>query len=232
MLVLAGGGCGVLGVVIERFAYRPLRDAPRIAPLITALGVSFFLENAALLLWGASYRSYNTSAFVSFSSGIHVGPLNIDNMRIMVIVLSVALMIGLRLLVDRTKLGRQMRAVAIDREAAEMLGINVDFTISATFFIGSVLAGVAGVMAGLVFNQIYTLMGFVAGLKAFTAAVVGGIGSIAGAVLGGFVIGVAESMITGYISSTYTNLLVFGILIVVMLLRPSGLLGRVQLQKV
>jgi branched-chain amino acid transport system permease protein len=232
MLVLAGGGCGVLGVVIERFAYRPLRDAPRIAPLITALGVSFFLENAALLLWGASYRSYNTSAFVSFSSGIHVGPLNIDNMRIMVIVLSVALMVGLRLLVDRTTLGRQMRAVAIDREAAEMLGINVDFTISATFFIGSVLAGVAGVMAGLVFNQIYTLMGFVAGLKAFTAAVVGGIGSIAGAVLGGFVIGVAESMITGYISSTYTNLLVFGILIVVMLLRPSGLLGRVQLQKV
>jgi branched-chain amino acid transport system permease protein len=232
MLVLAGGGCGVLGVVIERFAYRPLRDAPRIAPLITALGVSFFLENAALLLWGASYRSYNTSAFVSFSSGIHVGPLNIDNMRIMVIVLSVALMLGLRLLVDRTTLGRQMRAVAIDREAAEMLGINVDFTISATFFIGSVLAGVAGVMAGLVFNQIYTLIGFVAGLKAFTAAVVGGIGSIAGAVLGGFVIGVAESMITGYISSTYTNLLVFGILIVVMLLRPSGLLGRVQLQKV
>jgi branched-chain amino acid transport system permease protein len=232
MLVLAGGGCGVLGVVIERFAYRPLRDAPRIAPLITALGVSFFLENAALLLWGASYRSYNTSAFVSFSSGIHIGPLNIDNMRIMVIVLSVALMLGLRLLVDRTALGRSMRAVAIDREAAEMLGINVDFTISATFFIGSVLAGVAGVMAGLVFNQIYTLIGFVAGLKAFTAAVVGGIGSIAGAVLGGFVIGVAESMITGYISSTYTNLLVFGILIIVMLLRPSGLLGRVQLQKV
>jgi branched-chain amino acid transport system permease protein len=232
MLVLAGGGCGVLGVVIERFAYRPLRDAPRIAPLITALGVSFFLENTALLLWGASYRSYDTSAFVSFSSGIHIGPLNIDNMRIMVIVLSVALMLGLRLLVDRTALGRSMRAVAIDREAAEMLGINVDFTISATFFIGSVLAGVAGVMAGLVFNQIYTLIGFVAGLKAFTAAVVGGIGSIAGAVLGGFVIGVAESMITGYISSTYTNLLVFGILIIVMLLRPSGLLGRVQLQKV
>jgi branched-chain amino acid transport system permease protein len=232
MLVLAGGGCGVLGVVIERFAYRPLRDAPRIAPLITALGVSFFLENTALLLWGASYRSYDTSAFVSFSSGIHLGPLNIDNMRIMVIVLSVALMIGLRLLVDRTALGRSMRAVAIDREAAEMLGINVDFTISATFFIGSVLAGVAGVMAGLVFNQIYTLIGFVAGLKAFTAAVVGGIGSIAGAVLGGFVIGLAESFITGYISSTYTNLLVFGILIIVMLVRPSGLLGRVQLQKV
>jgi branched-chain amino acid transport system permease protein len=232
MFLLAGGGCGVLGVVIERFAYRPLRDAPRIAPLITALGVSFFLENAALLLWGASYRSYNTSAFVSFSSGIHIGVLNIDNMRLMTIVLSVALMIGLRLIVDRTALGRSMRAVAIDREAAEMLGINVDFTISATFFIGSVLAGVAGVMAGLVFNQVYTLIGFVAGLKAFTAAVVGGIGSISGAVLGGFVIGIAESMFTGYVSPQYTNLLVFGLLIVVMLVRPQGLLGRVQLQKV
>jgi branched-chain amino acid transport system permease protein len=232
MFLVAGGGCGALGVAIERFAYRPLRDAPRIAPLITALGVSFFLENAALLLWGASYRSYNTSDFVSFSSGIHIGPLNIDSVRIMVIVLSVALMIGLRLIVDRTRLGRQMRAVAADREAAEMLGINVDFTISATFFLGSVLAGIAGVMAGLVFNEIYTYMGFYAGLKAFTAAVVGGIGSISGAVLGGFVIGIAEAMVTGYISSTYTNLIVFGILIAVMLLRPSGLLGRVQLQKV
>jgi branched-chain amino acid transport system permease protein len=125
-----------------------------------------------------------------------------------------------------------MRAVAADREAAEMLGINVDFTIAATFFLGSALAGVAGVMAGLLFNQIWNYMGFIAGLKAFTAAVVGGIGSISGAVLGGLFIGIAESFVTGYISSTYTNLIVFGILIAVMLLRPSGLLGRVQLQKV
>ncbi|MBV8711012.1 MAG: branched-chain amino acid ABC transporter permease [Solirubrobacterales bacterium] len=232
MFLLAGGGVGALGVAIERFAYRPLRDAPRIAPLITALGVSFLLENTMLLLFGASYRDYNTSAFISFSTGIHIGALNIDIVRIMVIVLSVALMIGLRLLVSRTQLGRQMRAVASDREAAEMLGINVDYTISATFFLGSALAGIAGVMAGLVFNQIYTLMGFIIGLKAFTAAVVGGIGSIPGAMLGGFLIGIAEAFITGYVSSTYTNLIVFGILIAFMILRPSGLLGRVQLQKV
>ena len=232
MFVLAGGGVGGLGVAIERFAYRPLRDAPRIAPLITALGVSFLLENSMLLLFGASFRDYNTSAFISFSTGIHIGVLNIDIARIMVIALSVILMIGLRLLVDRSKLGRQMRAVAEDREAAEMLGINVDYTISMTFFLGSALAGVAGVMAGLVFNQIYTLIGFVAGLKAFTAAVVGGIGSIAGAMLGGLLIGIAEAMISGYVSSTYTNLIVFGILIVVMILRPSGLLGRAPLQKV
>jgi branched-chain amino acid transport system permease protein len=232
MFALAAGGCGALGVAIERFAYRPLRDAPRIAPLITALGVSFFLENAALLLWGGSYREYNTSNFIPFSTSVHIGGVNIYIVQILVIVLSVILMIGLRLLVDRTKLGRQMRAVAADREAAEMLGINVNFTISATFFIGSALAGFAGVMWGLVFNSIWTYMGFVAGLKAFTAAVVGGIGSITGAVLGGLLIGLAESFITGYISSTYTNLIVFGILIAVMLLRPSGLLGRVALQKV
>jgi branched-chain amino acid transport system permease protein len=149
-----------------------------------------------------------------------------------VIVLSVVLMYGLTLIVSRTKLGRQMRAVAADREAAEMLGINVDYTIAATFFLGSALAGIAGVMAGLVFNTIYNLMGFTAGLKAFTAAVVGGIGSIPGAMLGGLVIGLAESFVTGYISSTYTNLIVFGILIVMMLVRPSGLLGKVPLEKV
>jgi branched-chain amino acid transport system permease protein len=232
MFVLAGAGVGALGVAIERFAYRPLRNAPRIAPLITALGVAFLLENTMLLLFGASYRSYNTSAFISFSTGIHIGALQIDIVRIMVIVLSVVLMLVLRAIVNRTSLGRQMRAVAADREAAEMLGINVNFTISATFFLGSALAGVAGVMAGLVFNQVYTLMGFTAGLKAFAAAVVGGIGSLAGAVLGGLLIGLAESFVTGYISSTYTNLIVFGILIAVMLLRPSGLLGHVQLQKV
>jgi branched-chain amino acid transport system permease protein len=232
MFVLAGGGVGVLGVVIERFAYRPLRDAPRIAPLITALGVSFFLENTALLFFGGSYRIYNTSSFISFSTGIHIGVLNIDIVRILVIVLSVVLMIALQLIVHRTRLGKQMRAVAADREAAEMLGIDVDFTIAATFFLGSALAGVSGVMAGLVYNSVWNYMGFTAGLYAFTAAVVGGIGSIAGAVLGGLLIGLAQSFITGYVSSLYTDLIVFGILIAVMLVRPSGLLGRVQLQKV
>jgi branched-chain amino acid transport system permease protein len=232
MFVLAAGLVGVLGVAMERFAYRPLRDAPRIAPLITAIGVSFFLENSALLLFGAQPRIYNTSDFISLSSGIQIGSVTIDSVQIMVLVLAVLLTVGLRLLVNRTTLGRQMRAVAADREAAEMLGINVNFTIAATFFLGGALAGVAGVMGGLLFNQVTPTIGFIAGLKAFTAAVVGGIGSIPGAVLGGLLIGVAESFITGYISSTYTNLLVFLLLIAVMLIRPSGLLGRAQLQKV
>jgi branched-chain amino acid transport system permease protein len=232
MFVLAAGLVGGLGVAIERFAYRPLRDAPRIAPLITAIGVSFFLESSALLLFGAQYRVYNTADFISLSSGIQIGSVTIDSVQILVLVLGVVLMAGLQLLVNRTRLGRQMRAVAADREAAEMLGINVNFVITATFFLGSALAGVAGIMGGLLFNQVTSTIGFIAGLKAFTAAVVGGIGSIPGAMLGGLVIGVAESFVTGYISSTYSNLIVFGILIVVMLIRPSGLLGRAQLQKV
>jgi branched-chain amino acid transport system permease protein len=232
MFVLAAGLVGGLGVAIERFAYRPLRDAPRIAPLITAIGVSFFLESSALLLFGAQYRVYNTAEFISLSSGIQIGSVTIDSVQIMVLVLGVALMADLQLLINRTRLGRQMRAVAADREAAEMLGINVNFVITATFFLGSALAGVAGIMGGLLFNQVTSTIGFIAGLKAFTAAVVGGIGSIPGAMLGGLLIGLAESFVTGYISSTYSNLIVFGILIVVMLLRPSGLLGRAQLQKV
>jgi branched-chain amino acid transport system permease protein len=232
MFVLAAGLVGGLGVAIERFAYRPLRNAPRIAPLITAIGISFFLENSALLLFGAQYRIYNTSDFISLSSGIQIGSVTIDSVQIMVLVMGLLLMVGLRQLVNRTRLGRQMRAVAVDREAAEMLGINVNFTIAATFFIGSALAGVAGVMAGLLFNQVTSTIGFIAGLKAFTASVVGGIGSIPGAMLGGLLIGIAESFITGYISSTFTNLLVFGLLIAVMLVRPSGLLGQAQLQKV
>jgi branched-chain amino acid transport system permease protein len=232
MFVLAAVLVGGLGVAIERFAYRPLRDAPRIAPLITAIGVSFFLESAALLLFGSQFRVYNTAEFISLSSGIQIGSVTIDSVQILVLVLGLVLMTGLQLLVNRTRLGRQVRAVAADREAAEMLGIKVNFVITATFFLGSALAGIAGVMGGLLFNQVSSTIGFIAGLKAFTAAVVGGIGSIPGAMLGGLLIGVAESFVTGYISSTYSNLIVFGILIVVMLLRPSGLLGRAQLQKV
>ncbi|HEX9030905.1 MAG TPA: branched-chain amino acid ABC transporter permease [Streptosporangiaceae bacterium] len=232
MFVLAAGLVGGLGVAIERFAYRPLRNAPRIAPLITAIGISFFLENAALLLFGGQYRIYNTPDFIPFSSGIQIGSVTIDAVQIMVLLLGLVLMVGLRVLVNTTKLGKQMRAVAADREAAEMLGINVNVTIAMTFFLGSALAGVAGVMAGLLFNQVTNYIGFLAGLKAFTAAVVGGIGSIPGAMLGGLLIGIAESFITGYLSSTYTNLLVFALLIAVMLVRPSGLLGRAQLQKV
>jgi branched-chain amino acid transport system permease protein len=232
MFVLAAAGAGVLGVLIERFAYRPLRDAPRIAPLITALGVSFILENSVLLLFGGFTRSYSSNTFIKFSTGIHVGAVDIDAVQITIFIVSLLMMYGLIVLVNRTTLGKSMRAVASDREAAEMLGINVDRVISATFFIGSAMAGVAGVMSGLAFNQISNTIGFLAGLKAFTAAVVGGIGSIPGAMIGGLLIGICESFASSYISTKYTDLIVFGILIVVMLVRPTGIFGRPALQKV
>jgi branched-chain amino acid transport system permease protein len=233
-LMFAGAsvGCGYLGVAMERFAYRPLRNAPRIAPLITALGISFVLENTVLLLFGGFTRSYSTNAYIPFSTGLDFGGVRIDIVQILTIVGSVVMMYGLWLIVNRTTLGKSMRAVASDREAAEMLGINVDRTIMLTFLIGSAMAGIAGVMSGLAFNQITNTIGFLAGLKAFTAAVVGGIGSIPGAMIGGIFIGLCEAYSASYISSEYSDLIVFGILIVTMLLRPQGLFGQRPLQKV
>jgi len=232
MFVSAALVVGGLGVVLERFAYRPLRDAPRIAPLITAIGVSFFLQNVALLLFGGQYRNYNTPNFISLYSSIKIAGVSIDDAQILVLVLTVVLMVALRLLVGRTTLGKRMRAVATDREAAEMMGIDVNRTISATFFIGSALAGVAGVMGGLLFNQVYNYIGFQQGLYAFSAAVDGAIGSMPGAVLGGLLIGLTQSFINGYVSTQYVNQLTFALLIAVLLVRPRGVLGRAQLAKV
>jgi branched-chain amino acid transport system permease protein len=225
MFCAAGLGSGLLGVTIERVAFRPLRDAPRIAPLITALGVSFFLQNAVLLLLGADIRNYNASAFIPFTTGIHIGALNISLIRIIVIVGTVILMVAMSLMVNRTKMGRSMRAVSYDREAAQMMGVDVNRTVVMAFLVGSVLAGIAGVMVGLVFSRVFQFMGVVAGLKAFTGAVVGGIGSIPGAMLGGMLVGLAESFASAYISSTFQNIIVFLLLIAVMLVRPTGLLG-------
>jgi branched-chain amino acid transport system permease protein len=232
MFLAAMLGAGLLGVVIERFAYRPLRNAPRIAPLISAIGVSFFLQASALLLFTAQFRTYSTPELIPVTTRIDAGPLRISLVRMLVIGSAIALMIALTLLVNRTRLGKAMRAVSYDREAAAMMGIDVDRVIVATFFIGSALAGAAGVMVGLVFERVFHFMGFVAGLKGFTAAVIGGIGNIPGAMLGGLLIGLAEAFSASYISSTFQNLIVFGILIAVMLIRPTGLLGSPVLKKV
>jgi branched-chain amino acid transport system permease protein len=232
MMVASMIGGGFLGVAIERFAYRPLRNAPRIAPLISALGVSFFLQNTVLLLWGADFRSYDTFDLVDPFVGLHVGVLNVWIIRIVVIAAAFAMMVGLYVLVKRTKLGKAMQATAYDREAAAMMGIDVDKVIVRTFFIGSALAGAAGVLVGLVFGQINHFMGFNYGLKGFTAAVVGGIGSIPGAMFGGLFIGLAEAFASGYISNTFKDVIVFSILIAVMILRPSGLFGKAAVSKV
>jgi branched-chain amino acid transport system permease protein len=237
MFAAAMLGSGLLGAVLERVAYRPLRNAPRIAPLITALGASFFLQSAAQLLFTADIRTYDTftlaNGYLSVK-GVYWGPINLPLARILTIVLAVAFCILLTLLVARTRTGKAMRATSYDREAAAMMGIDVDRVIVATFVIGSMLAGAAGVMFGLVFERAWHFMGFVAGLKGFTAAVVGGIGSIPGAMLGGLLIGLAEALSTGYLpqGSTFQDVWVFLLLIVVLLVRPTGLLGRADITKV
>jgi branched-chain amino acid transport system permease protein len=240
MVLAAMAGCGFLGVAIERFAYRPLRRAPRIAPLISALGVSFFIQNSVLLLFGANFRSYDSFDMVDVEVGISWGPLNVWILRLVVMGAALGMMLGLWILVTRTKLGRAMRATAYDREAAAMMGIDVDRVIVKTFFIGSALAGAAGVLVGLVFGQINHFMGFNYGLKGFTAAVVGGIGSIPGAMFGGLFIGLAEAFSVGYIEdftfgrlgSAFSDLIVFLILVIFMLLRPQGIFGKPDVKKV
>ena len=209
-------GGGLLGVAIERFAYRRLRDAPRIAPLITALGVSFFLENATVLLLGADYRSYDTFSWnngVLWSTAITLpGGVHLPLAQIIVIVGTIVLMVALTLFVSRTQLGRAMRATSFDRQAAEMMGIDVNRVIAATFFIGSALAGAAGVFNCLVYQQLNPTWAS-GGAEGFTAAVIGGIGNLPGAVVGGLAIGLAESFTIGYVSSTFSDAIVFVVLI-------------------
>ncbi|RMF77132.1 MAG: branched-chain amino acid ABC transporter permease [Chloroflexi bacterium] len=232
MIVAAMIGCGVLGVVIERFAYRPLRNAPRIAPLISALGVSFFLQNVIQLTLSARFRTYQTAQLIPGSIGVDLGTARLSGVRALVIIVAFLLMFLLQYLVRRSKLGRAMRAVATDKDAAAMMGVDVDRVIMATFFVGSALAGAAGVLNGLVFFRIWHFMGFNAGLKGFTAAVVGGIGNVPGAMFGGFFLGFAETFAVGFLSPTFKDVIAFVVLIAVLLIRPRGLLGARLVQKV
>src|ERR687887_2393983 len=233
-------GAGALGVAVERFAYRPLRNAPRIAPLISALGVSFFRENSVLLLTNGNRYNYNAFELggdpntglpgTLFDPVFTVDGRPVTVVQVLVVATSLGLMVALTLMVGRTRLGKAMRATAYDREAATMMGIDTDRVITSTFFIGSVLAGAAGVMFGLYIGETYHFMGFLAGLKAFTAAVVGGIGSIPGAMVGGVLIELTEAYATGYVGGQWSDLAVFGILILFMLVRPSGLFGTRAIQ--
>ena len=243
-LMFAAGmaGSGVLGVAIERFAYRPLRNAPRIAPLITAIGVSFFLENSVQLLTNGFQYTYDPFDLGKKSNNEAFGPLYhpvfsvagnpVYVVQIFVVATALFLMVALVLLVSRTRFGKAMRATAYDREAASMMGIDTDRVIAMTFFIASMLAGAAGVMFGLYLGVTYYFMGFLAGLKAFTAAVIGGIGSIPGAMLGGLIIGLVESFAIGYVGGQWADIVIFGLFIMFMLFRPSGLLGSRAIQKV
>lgn len=220
--VIVSGG---LNVVIERFAYRPLRRAPRLAPLIAAIGVSFILENVAQL-----WRGSNFVAFPGIfpAGGVTIGSVQINYLDIFIVVLAVLLMVGLERIIRLTRLGKAMRATAQDPEAASLMGVNIDRTIVATFFIGGALAGATAVFYNMYIGQVWFLTGFQLGLIAFTAAVLGGIGNVNGAVLGGFLIGVIKSLAIQYIPSglQWSDAIVFAILVLILVFRPSGLLGQ------
>ncbi len=214
--------CGVLNVTIERVAYRPLRHAPRLAPLITAVGMSFFLEGALFLWKGPSNVHYPN---ILPSAGFEIFGATIGAKELIVIAVSIILVIALALFVDRSRLGKAMRATAQDRDAAQLMGIDIDQTIAATFFIGALLAGAGGTMFGLYYGTSVFDLGFSAGLVAFTAAVFGGIGNIYGAAIGGLVIGMIQSFWDGYFDSAWTQVIIFVILILVLVFRPTGILG-------
>jgi branched-chain amino acid transport system permease protein len=221
---------GLLGAVIERLAYRPLRRAPRLSPLITAIGVSLALEISVLLLTKAQYQ-----LFPNILPGAvwHLGNVVIYAAQVLVVIpVTLLLMAALYLFVQRTMLGKAMRAIAIDQDTARMMGINVDSLISLTFFIGGALAAAAGVMFGTYYTSINFDMGFLIGLKAFTAAVLGGIGNIPGAMLGGYVLGLLETFAAGYISGAWKDVFAFLILIGVLTLRPTGILGEHVVEKI
>ena len=215
-------GCAVLNVGIERIAYRPLRHAPRLAPLITAIGVSFFLEGA-LFLWKGPSQVHYPDILPSVS--LDVFGANVDLKDITDWTVAIALVVALSLFINRSRLGKAMRATAQDRDAAQLMGIDIDRTIAATFFIGALLAGAGGIMYGLSYNTSVFDLGFSAGLVAFTAAVFGGIGNIYGAAIGGLVLGMIRTFWDGYFDSAWSDVMIFTILIIVLVFRPTGLLG-------
>ncbi|WP_160689839.1 branched-chain amino acid ABC transporter permease [Clostridium sp. C2-6-12] len=222
-LLVAMAASALAGIIIEKIAYKPLRNSPRIALLITAIGISLFLQNAMRLLVGSNPKPFPD---LINAGSINIGPVQIEVKTILMFVVSALLVILLQFIVYKTKIGKAMRASSQDMEAASLMGINVDNTISLTFAIGSALAGIAGVLVAISYPSITPYMGAMPGLKAFVAAVLGGIGSIPGALVGGIAIGLLETFSKAYISTNFSDAIVFAILIVILLIKPSGLLGK------
>lgn len=223
--------CTILGILIERLAYKPLRKASSLAVLITAIGVSYFLQNAALLIWKSNPKTF--SSIVSFDAiSLFDNRLIITSESIVTVLSCVIIMIALTAFIKKSKMGKAMRAVSEDKEAAELMGINVNATISATFAIGSALAAIAGVLLCSAYPVLVPTTGSMPGIKAFTAAVFGGIGSIPGAMLGGILLGVIEILGKSYISTQLSDAIVFAVLIVILLVKPTGLLGKKVTEKV
>ena len=218
----------ILGILLERVAYRPLRKAPRLAPLISAIGASIFLQNVMMLIIKARMQVYPDIISEEF---IEVGEVSISYFQIFIILGSVLLMIGLYLFIKKSKTGKAMRAVAEDKDAAALMGIDVNRIILVTFVIGSALAAVAGVMVGIYYTQINHMMGFIPGIKAFTAAVLGGIGNVPGAMMGGYFLGMAEALGVLIMPAEYKDVIAFGLLVLVLIFRPRGILGEVVTER-
>lgn len=214
---------GAIGMGIERIAYRPLLLAPRLSILITAIGVSLSLEYSSMMGWGASYKVYPISPPVN---GVDILGAHINYAQISMIVISALLMFGLRLFIDKSIYGKAMRAIALDQTASSLMGVNVHRIIGLTFFIGAFLAAGAGIMAGVYYGTINFMMGFIIGLKAFTAAVLGGIGNITGAMIGGLVLGILEALGTFYLGGSWKDVLAFSILILILVFKPTGIMGE------
>ena len=230
-LLVAMTGCMVLGVLIEKIAYKPLRNAARISLLITAIGMSLFLEYGTMFLVSAKVRTY--PAMTGFmAKTFHIGNVLITMQQIVILATTIALMLALQYIVKYTRAGKAMRAVSLDKDAAQLMGIDVNTTISITFAIGSALAGVAAIFYGAAYTYIRPTTGAMPGIKAFTAAVFGGIGSIPGAMLGGVLLGVIEQLSKTYISTLWADAIVFGVLVAVLVVKPTGLLGKRISEKV
>ncbi|HHY60371.1 MAG TPA: branched-chain amino acid ABC transporter permease [Clostridia bacterium] len=230
-MLLAMIACSLLGVIIERVAYKPLRNSGRLAALITAIGVSLLLQNGGLYIFGADYQSF-PQAFPKRTFQFLDGVITITSYQILILSVTIIMMVVLHFIVNKTKTGKAMRAVSYDKDAALLMGINVDSVISVTFAIGSALAAVAGVLLGLYYQTVQPLMGLMPGLKAFVAAVLGGIGVIPGAMAGGFLLGIIEALVSGYWSTNYRDVVVFLILIFILIVKPSGLFGKDTGEKV
>ncbi|MBN8571488.1 MAG: branched-chain amino acid ABC transporter permease [Ignavibacteria bacterium] len=229
VLLLSMSVCAVIGVTIEKLAYKPLRSASKLTVLITAIGVSLFLQYTGQLVFGADPKSFPT---ILNNINFNIGGANIGSNQIVVIVSSLLLMLGLRQVVQKTKIGTAIRAVSNNLTAASLMGININNVISFTFVLGSSLAAAAGILYSINYPSIDPLMGILPGLKAFIAAVLGGIGNFPGAVLGGLVIGLVETFTVGYLSPTYRDAIAFAILIIILLVKPTGLLGKKEVEKV
>ena len=228
-LLITMGVIAVVGVLIERIAYKPLRHSTRVAALITAIGVSYLIQNLMIYFVGPEMRAFPAPIEVKM---FKVFGLIVNSKQLIVLAVTITVMIALQIIVQHTRMGKAMRAVAVDQDAAQLMGINVDRVISFTFTLGSALAGLAGILVGIYYNSIQATMGTAPGLKAFIAAVVGGIGSIPGAMIGGYLIGILETLVTYMGGAMYKDAVVYGLLIIILLVLPSGLLGKSVREKV